>query len=164
MNTVYLALGTNLGNRAANLEVVHQLISSNIGIVSKESTIYETAAWGVEGGQPVYWNQVLCIKTILEPLKLLEKCQLIEKKMGRIRTIKWAPRIMDIDILFFNDRVIKGEALEVPHPLLQERNFVLVPLCEIAGDLMHPVLEKNITELRQNCGDELPITPLKLAH
>lgn len=153
MNTVYLSIGTNMGNRAANLELVHSLISRNIGIVSKESSIYETEPWGVDN-QENYYNQVLCVKTALEPAVLLHKCQVIEQKMGRIRMLKWEPRVIDIDILFFNQLVLREEGLEIPHPLLQERNFVLKPLCDIAKEWTHPVLNKTVQELLEICTDE----------
>ena len=141
-----------MGNRIANLELVHSLISRNIGIISKESNIYETEPWEVEN-QENYYNQVLCVKTVLEPAFLLHKCQVIEQKMGRVRGLKWEPRIIDIDILFFNDLVIQEKDLEIPHPLLQERNFVLKPLCEIATEWIHPVLDKTVQELLEICTD-----------
>lgn len=162
MNTVYLSIGTNMGNRAANLELVHSLISRNIGIVSKESSIYETAAWGVEN-QEDYYNQVLCVKTALEPTVLLHKCQVIEQKMGRVRMLKWEPRIIDIDILFFNDLVLQEKELKIPHPLLQERNFVLKPLCEIAMEWKHPELNKTVQELLEICTDDTSAVLLELA-
>ncbi|WMX12469.1 2-amino-4-hydroxy-6-hydroxymethyldihydropteridine diphosphokinase [Aureispira sp. CCB-E] len=162
MNTVYLSIGTNMGNRAANLELVHSLISRNIGIVAKESNIYETEPWGVEG-QENYYNQVLCVKTALEPAVLLHKCQVIEQKMGRSRIVKWEPRVMDIDILFFNDLVVKEEGLEIPHPLLQERNFVLKPLAELTTDWVHPILNKNVQELLEACTDKASVVLLELA-
>lgn len=162
MNTVYLSIGTNMGNRTANLELVHTLISRNIGIVSKESSIYETEAWGVENQQS-YYNQVLCVKTALEPMILLHKCQVIEQKMGRVRLQKWEPRVIDIDILSFNESAIKEEGLDIPHPLLQERNFVLKPLCEIANTWEHPVLNKRAEELLEICTDESSVILLELA-
>lgn len=162
MNTVYLSIGTNMGNRMANLELVHSLISRKIGIVSKESNIYETEPWGVEG-QENYYNQVLCVKTALNPASLLHKCQVLEQKMGRVRALKWEPRIMDIDILFFDNLVIQEKDLKIPHPLLQERNFVLKPLCEIAREWMHPVLNKTAQELLEICGDETSAVLLELA-
>lgn len=162
MNTVYLSIGTNMGNRTANLELVHSLISRNIGIVSKESSIYETEAWGVEN-QENYYNQVLCVKTSLEPALLLHKCQVIEQKMGRIREQKWEPRVIDIDLLFFNALVIDEKDLKIPHPLLQERNFVLKPLCEIAKEWTHPVLAKTVQELLEICTDESSAVLLELA-
>lgn len=151
-----------MGNRVANLELVHSLISRNIGIVSKESNIYETQPWGVEG-QENYYNQVLCVKTALDPTFLLHKCQVIEQKMGRIRGLKWEPRVIDIDILFFNESVIQEKDLDIPHPLLQERNFVLKPLCEIAREWMHPVLDKTAQELLEICTDEASAVLLEFA-
>ena len=151
-----------MGNRVANLELVHSLISRNIGIVSKESNIYETQPWEVEG-QENYYNQVLCVKTALEPAFLLHKCQIIEQKMGRIHGLKWEPRVIDIDILFFNELVIQEKDLDIPHPLLQKRNFVLKPLCEIAREWMHPVLDKTAQELLEICTDEASAVLLELA-
>jgi 2-amino-4-hydroxy-6-hydroxymethyldihydropteridine diphosphokinase len=151
-----------MGNRAANLELVHSLISRNVGIVSKESSVYEAEPWGVVD-QKNYYNQVLCVKTALEPAALLHKCQVMEQKMGRVRMLKWEPRIIDIDILFFNDLVIEEEALTIPHPLLQERNFVLKPLCEIAANWRHPVLNKTVQELLEICTDDTSAVLLELA-
>lgn len=151
-----------MGNRAANLELVHSLISRKIGIVSKESSIYETEPWGVEN-QANFYNQVLCVKTSLEPTLLLHKCHVIEQKMGRVRELKWEPRVIDIDILFFNELVLQEEDLKIPHPLLQERNFVLRPLCEIAKEWRHPVLDKTVQELLEICTDDTSAVLLEFA-
>lgn len=164
MNTVYLALGTNIGNRTANLELVHRLISQRIGIVLKESSTYQTAPWGVEEQQEDYYNQVFCVKTSLDPMEVWHQCQVIEKKMGRLKTKQWAPRIIDIDILFFNDLVLMEEELKIPHPRLHERNFVLKPMCEIANEWKHPILGQTIEELLGACADELPAVALNLVH
>lgn len=157
MNLTYLAIGTNIGNRGANLELAISAINRLVGVVEVQSSTYQTAAWGLEH-QADFYNQVLCVKTELEPIFLLKECQEIEKKMGRVRKENWGPRVIDIDILFFNDSTIKSTRLTIPHPLLQDRNFVLVPLCEIAEDRVHPVFQKKMVTLLRECKDELEVS------
>lgn len=146
MNAVYLHTGTNLGEKAANLERANRLISQEIGQIAQASSVYQTAAWG-NTAQPDFLNQALLVHTALGPFELLGKIHWIEQQMGRVRRIKWGERIIDIDILFFNDEVIAAENLQIPHPYLHLREFVLAPLREIAPDWIHPVFQKSILQL-----------------
>ncbi len=157
-NTIvtYLLLGSNLGDRVALLKKALAAIDHEVGTVSRASSVYETGAWGNEN-QPNYLNQVLQVATSLEPLQLLEKTQAIEKKMGRRRNLKWESRSIDIDILLYGDHLIDVPGLCIPHPLLPQRRFALVPLQEIAPMLKHPVSQKTITDLLDESTDRLPV-------
>jgi len=133
----FLGLGSNLGDRAHYLkEAISTLASPTIKIVTT-SQIYETEPWGVMD-QPLYWNQVIEIETILEPLDLLHVCQEIEHRLGRERKVHWGPRTIDIDLLICNGRVSESKELILPHPYLEDRAFVLAPLREIAPTLVLP--------------------------
>ncbi len=161
MNTAYLILGGNKGNRLQNLEDALQLITDNAGIIAKKSAVYVTSAWG-NTNQPDFLNQVICLQTLLLPPELLKKTIAIEQKLGRIRSEKkWMERTMDIDILFYNDAVINTIDLKIPHPLIQERKFVLIPMAQVAPMLVHPVLKKNIKTLLSECHDNLEVRKLK---
>lgn len=153
MNNVFLQTGGNLGNRILNLQRGLQLIEKEIGIIFLQSSVYETEPWGFTD-QPAFLNQVLQIQTSLSPIDVMSKIHLIENEMGRKRVQKMGPRIIDIDILFFNKDVINLPLLTIPHPFIQERRFVLVPLSEISPDYFHPVLKKNISLLLQECEDD----------
>src|SRR5436305_938874 len=133
MNRAHLLIGGNMGNRTAYLLEAIQQIDETCEKVVHRSSVYETAAWGLHD-QDAFLNQALEIATTLTAPELLEKILSIETKMGRRRDVKYGPRIIDIDILFFNDDVIKTEGLTVPHPEMQNRRFVLVPLVEIAPE------------------------------
>ena len=139
---VFLGLGSNLGNRAKNLLMAQKLIEEKIGKTLSKSSIYETAAWGITE-QNAFLNQVLEIETIFSPSAVLHLVLKIEKDMGRIREIKWGERSIDIDVLYYNNEIISTENLAVPHPFIQERKFVLVPLCEIAPAFIHPKLKQS---------------------
>lgn len=152
MNNVFLQTGGNLGNRLQNLEIANQKIEYSIGKITQYSSIYETEAWGITD-QPSFLNQVLHVQTALSPNELMGKIHTIEKEMGRIRTIKMGPRSIDIDILFFNNAIVKQPLITIPHPFIEKRRFVLVPLNEIAPVFMHPVLEKSIAALLAECMD-----------
>ena len=145
-----------MGNSLAQLKKAKSLIHKQVGKVSRSSAFYSTAAWG-NTDQPDFLNQVVVISTKLNPELVLAQILLIEKSMGRIRTVKNAPRIIDIDILFYEKDIIKLNDLIVPHPLIQERKFVLTPLNELSPNFIHPVFKKNIHELLKNCKDNLPV-------
>ncbi len=156
MHKVYFSIGGNLGNRPINLNRAISEITKKVGPVLSISSIYETKAWGVEN-QPDFLNQVLLVKTTLSPLETLETVLAIELDMGRVRTQKWYTRIIDIDLLFFDNQIISSKKLTIPHPFIAERNFVLAPLAEIAPNFVHPVNKKNINTLYANTEDILDI-------
>lgn len=163
MEQVFLAIGTNIGDRKANLLEAINFINQEIGSVQMASSIYETAAWGLEN-QASFLNQVLLIKPQNKdwnPLILLAKCQQIEIKMGRVKFEEWGPRLIDIDILFCDNLVLNEAVLSIPHQLLQERKFVLIPMAEIAPDLVHPVFQKTIQKLLEECADKLLVSCIK---
>lgn len=160
MNFVYLLLGANLADRRGQLSRATQEIEEYIGVIIERSSIYETDAWGVDD-QPSYYNQVLSVKTELEPLALLETIHEIENRLGRTRKKRWESRLIDIDILFYNDQVIEEEALIIPHPLLHIRKFTLLPLAELTKELWHPVLKKTIGQLLLEVEDPLKVKRLK---
>jgi len=156
MNNVYLLLGSNLSDPHEQLQIARKHITTHIGKVIKQSSIYKTAAWG-DADQPDFLNQVLFIKTKSIAEKILEKILEIERQMGRIRTKKNAPRIIDIDILFYNQDIKQANQLTIPHPEIQNRRFVLVPMNELSPRLVHPVLKKTIQTLLSECPDKLDV-------
>ena len=156
MNTVYFLLGSNIGNSEEQLYLAMAAIENEIGKVIHTSSIYQTAAWGKKD-QPDFLNQVIIVETNLSAEKNLSVIFAIEEKMGRVRTEKNAPRIIDIDILFFNEDIINQKNLVVPHPQIQNRRFVLVPLNELSPDYIHPLFNKTIHQLLKECHDELNV-------
>jgi 2-amino-4-hydroxy-6-hydroxymethyldihydropteridine diphosphokinase len=156
MNKIYLLLGSNAGNREVLLQEAVKQIADNCGEIVVESSIYETAAWGMEN-QEAFLNKVLQLDTRLLAEVLLKKLQAIEDNLGRQREVLWGPRTLDIDILFYNSDVISLPDLKVPHPFLQKRRFTLVPMAEIAPTMVHPVLHKTIAELLEECTDTLEV-------
>jgi 2-amino-4-hydroxy-6-hydroxymethyldihydropteridine diphosphokinase len=159
MNTAYLLLGGNMGNvRETFCKAIFE-IEKRAGKVSAQSSLYKTAAWGLEN-QPDFLNQALKIETGLSAQELLATALNIEKKLGRIRLEKYGARMIDIDILLFNDAIINEENLKIPHPLLHERNFALAPLAEIAPNIFHPLFHKNISQLLVECPDRLAVEQL----
>ena len=134
----YVGLGSNLGDRAANLAEARRRLNE-AGRIVAASSIYETDPWGVDPGQPVYLNQVVSLATPLPPVGLLKLLLSIEREMGRVRTAPGAPRVIDLDLLLYGDQVIDEPGLTLPHPRMCERAFVLVPLAEIAPNAVHPV-------------------------
>lgn len=154
MTTTYLLLGSNEGDRINWLQNAISEIEQQCGTIIKKSSLYETAAWGLED-QPDFLNRVIKLKTPHTPENLLACIQQIEQKLGRQRNVKWGQRTLDIDMLFYGARIIHTSYLTVPHPHLQERRFTLLPLQEIAPRMVHPVLKKTITTLLKECQDPL---------
>jgi 2-amino-4-hydroxy-6-hydroxymethyldihydropteridine diphosphokinase len=154
MIKIFLSLGTNLGNQEANLSAAIAEICENIGNISLLSGIYETEAWGFES-ESNFLNQVIMLETNLNPAQLINSCLNIEKKMGRERKLtgNYESRIIDIDILFYGDSIVNEDKLCIPHPLMQNRRFILEPLYEIAPDFIHPLLGKSISKLLEECAD-----------
>jgi 2-amino-4-hydroxy-6-hydroxymethyldihydropteridine diphosphokinase len=156
MNNIYLLLGSNMGNSKACLAKAKTQIEKNIGNISRQSSLYSTAAWG-NTKQPDFLNQVIIVETELTALQTMQTILNIEKKMGRVRTAKNAPRIIDIDILFFNKKIIDQPELTVPHPQIQNRRFVLVPLNQLSPNLKHPLLKSTVHQLLMHCPDKLNV-------
>lgn len=157
MNKTYLSLGTNRGNRAANLERALTLLSEWIGDIVVCSSIYETPPWKM-ADKTNFFNQVILVETEMPALQLIDTIITVESMMGRKRAgNKYESRIIDIDILFFNEEIINSEELVVPHPLIPQRKFVLEPMVEIASTFIHPVLQKNIMQLLIECDDKSDI-------
>ena len=154
-NIAYLLLGTNLGSRNKNLSAAIDKIGDKSLILSK-SSIYSTAAWGLED-QEDFLNQVVCIETSLNSFELLEDILEVEQKLGRERIQKWGSRLIDIDILYFNDEILETSKLIIPHPHIQNRRFTLVPLVEMIPDYIHPKLKKTNVELLDECLDKLEV-------
>jgi 2-amino-4-hydroxy-6-hydroxymethyldihydropteridine diphosphokinase len=142
---VYLALGSNLGNRLANLKQAVAALSPQLDVKAK-SHVYETPPWGYED-QPRFLNQVVKAKTYLEPEPLLKHLKRLEVTLGRIASFQNGPRLIDIDILFYDGLIVNTASLVIPHPRLHERGFVLLPLMDIDPDLVHPVNKKSIREM-----------------
>lgn len=156
----YLLLGGNLGDRKRNLDMAIQLLNNEAGQVTAVSSIYETAAWGVTE-QPDFLNQAVQLETSLTALELLDKMLEIEKQLGRIRKDKWGERLIDIDLILFGEEIINIEnKLQVPHPHMQSRKFVMKPLAEIAPNVYHPILGKTIYEILENISDNLEVNKL----
>ncbi|HEX7367804.1 MAG TPA: 2-amino-4-hydroxy-6-hydroxymethyldihydropteridine diphosphokinase [Pelobium sp.] len=156
MNQVFLALGGNLGNRVKNIEKALALIEQSVGSLTKVSSMYETAPWG-KSEQANFLNMVVRVSTSFSAIEVLNKIQKIETDLGRIRKETWGARTMDLDILFFNDEVIESERLIIPHALMHERKFVLIPMEEIAPGFVHPIFNKTIKQLLLMCKDNLNV-------
>lgn len=160
MHKVYLGIGGNIGNKSGNFEKVLLLIEKKIGQILKSSSIYETPPWGFHS-ENAFWNQILFVETKLEALEILWRIKEIEDLFDRKRgTERYSSRQMDIDILYFNDEFIETKNLIIPHPRIQERKFVLVPLVEIAPEYKHPLLRLTSFQMLENCRDESLIKKL----
>lgn len=159
MAKVYLLTGSNEGPSIELLAKAALLIHQQVGEVQLKSSIYKTAPWG-NTNQQDFLNQVILVDTHLEPAEVLQTILAIEADMGRVRHHKWAPRTIDIDILFYDQLVMQEKELVIPHPLLHQRRFTLIPLAEIAPDFIHPQLQQNITTLLANCEDNSTVEKL----
>jgi 2-amino-4-hydroxy-6-hydroxymethyldihydropteridine diphosphokinase len=155
-HVVYLALGSNMGNRHANLKSALSNLTPQM-VVKNKSAVYETPPWGFTEQAP-FLNQVIMVKTYLKPQALLSHLKRLEVALGRVPNFQNGPRLIDIDILFFDDLVLDTPPLVIPHPRLHERAFVLVPLAEIAPEFVHPILGRPIQELL----DEVDRSDIKL--
>ena len=156
MNISYLLIGGNEGNRLAQLATARDRIAAAGGRILLSSSLYETAAWG-KTDQADFLNQALQVSTIQAAPAWLLTLLDIEEKMGRRRLEKYGPRVIDIDILFFNNSIIRDERLNIPHPEIQYRRFALAPLEEIAPFYIHPILNRTVRELLADCSDPLTV-------
>jgi 2-amino-4-hydroxy-6-hydroxymethyldihydropteridine diphosphokinase len=153
MGNVFLGLGSNLGDRAKYIREAISMIQESIGLVVSKSFIYETEPWGFKS-ETMFLNMVICVDTELSPSGLLGRILMIESQLGRIRCeSQLSSRNIDIDILLYNNEIVNEAALKIPHPRIDERRFVLVPLCEVAPELVHPVHNETITTLLRKCKD-----------
>jgi len=160
MKKVFLGLGTNMGKRADNLRTAVQSIETDIGRVVKTSSVYETEPWGFLSEEQ-FLNMVVGVETELTPSGLMAKILSIETLLGRERGEKqYVSRVIDIDILLYEDQIIQEKNLKIPHPLMHERRFVLEPLCEIEQDLIHPLLGKPFKYLLSKCEDSSKVQNL----
>ncbi|MES2377968.1 MAG: 2-amino-4-hydroxy-6-hydroxymethyldihydropteridine diphosphokinase [Bacteroidota bacterium] len=159
MNNVFLLLGSNLGDRKLYLQQAIMHIAYDIAPTQKISSVYETQSWG-KTDEPDYLNMVVELETELSAQTILDKILSIELVMGRKREEKWGSRIIDIDILYYNNDIIDEPGLHVPHPQLHNRRFTLEPLAEIAPDFIHPILKKNNLWLKNELKDSLIVKKL----
>ena len=157
MIKLYILLGGNLGDKQMIFSEARAKLSQQVGTITNQSVIYQTEPWGFQSND-IFWNQTIEISTVLSPEEVLRKTQHIEYALGRIRKAnQYNSRTIDIDILFYGNNIIELENLIVPHPRIQERKFALIPLCEIASELIHPVFLKSIRQLLEECTDSLKV-------
>jgi len=159
-STAYLLLGGNLGDREANLKKAIELLNDKVGNVIAISSLYETAAWG-KTNQPAFLNQAVSLQTRLPALEVLERALSIEQELGRVRKDKWGERLIDIDLILFGNEMINiPDKLQVPHPHMQDRKFVMEPLAEIAPEVVHPLLGETMLDICRNITDPLEVKKL----
>jgi 2-amino-4-hydroxy-6-hydroxymethyldihydropteridine diphosphokinase len=157
MIKLYLLIGGNLGDKREVFKEATLLLEELVGKITQHSHIYETEPWGFESAD-LFWNQVLELSVMISPEEVLERTQQIEQQLGRTRKAQqYDSRIIDIDILFYGEQIISFENLTIPHPRIQDRKFALVPLCEIAPNLKHPVLQKSMGQILLECTDKLRV-------
>lgn len=161
MAKLFLLLGGNLGNKKVIFESVLSSLAEKVGMIENCSSVYETEPWGFQSDD-LFWNQVIIMETNLSPEDALASTKQIEQILGRVRKEdRYSSRIIDIDLLFYNDLIYQTSGLELPHPRLAERRFVLAPLAEIAPDLIHPVLQKPVWQMLEECPDHLGVKKLE---
>lgn len=156
MEKVLLHLGSNVGDRLALLQKGIDLLNKHVGQVIDVSNIYETEPWGLKD-QSNFLNLALSIKTLLNPSDLLAAVKNIEVETGRVKEAHWGPRVLDIDILLYSNDIVSKSDLKIPHQEIQNRNFVLIPLMEIAGETIHPILNKSIEDLYAESKDSCEV-------
>jgi len=160
MKTAYLGIGSNLGNREENLNTAITRIGEMAGNILSVSSVYETEPWGFQS-ENKFLNMVVSIESVLGPRALLQTLLKIEESMGRQRTsVNFSSRIIDLDILFYNSLVKEEQGLIIPHPHIQDRRFVLIPMAEIAPDFIHPVFNESIVTLLKSCSDNSSVISL----
>lgn len=152
MNQTYILLGSNQDDPKVNLEIARAFIEAQVGKIRSQSSLYNTEPWGLKS-QPVFINQAIIVDTPLNAIDVLSRCLTFQYTMNADKPLKFGPRIIDVDIIFFNEEIIDTDKLIVPHPRMHERNFVLIPLAEIAGDYLHPIFKKTIRQLQIDCDD-----------
>lgn len=155
--TAFLSLGGNLGNTREIFEQTYPLIEKKIGRILQKSSLYQTAAWGITD-QADFLNQVIEIETTQNPEEILTNLLAIELHFGRVRDIKWGPRSIDLDLLLFGNQQVNTPHLTLPHPRIQDRKFILIPLVEIAPNTLHPILGKSVKELLALTTDTSTVT------
>jgi 2-amino-4-hydroxy-6-hydroxymethyldihydropteridine diphosphokinase len=156
MSIVYLGVGSNIGNRQENCREAVRMLAENGLTVVRHSSLVETEPWGV-ADQSRFINMAVEVETDAAPEQLLVILKKIEKNMGRTNAIRWGPRVIDLDILFYDDLILDTDGLIIPHPLLHERDFVLIPLAEIAPKKIHPRLNKTVHELYSEVSNKPPL-------
>ncbi len=162
MARLFLLLGGNMGNKRQLFEKALSRLGDELGEITQISSIYETEPWGFQSDD-LFWNQVVVLNTGWSPEDILKKTQAIELELGRTRKAEqYVSRLIDIDLLFYNDLVLRNPYLELPHPRMVERRFVLEPLSEIAPNFIHPVFNQSIKTLLKNCSDPLQVMKLPL--
>ena len=160
MTMLYLLLGGNIGDKERIFSEARTRLNTRLGEIGLQSAVYETEPWGFESTD-LFWNQALEISTSLSPEEVLMQTQQIEQELGRTRKdSQYSSRVIDIDILFYSDQIINLSNLIIPHPRIQERKFALMPLNEIAPELIHPVFKKNIRQLLDESIDTLKVSPI----